>query len=225
MGSPEETKFHIAITSSFYGSQPVGQEMLLNFARHISNAYMIGEPIHQKLLKTTVLHFIPNLDELYDKILKQYKGKDKCEIEALEEEFGDSLYNYLTKKNLNPLSNYTREKSFIDLLESEKYDLVLELSSGTEDVVFPELSKHIYEKFALKFQDNRTPNDKYECPLSNVNEVHGNLIDVLSERFNTPVISVGLSCCKMPAEEDIGWIWRYNLKGIMQFVELVQTGT
>ncbi|KAM3963849.1 LOW QUALITY PROTEIN: carboxypeptidase D svr [Aphomia sociella] len=224
VGSPEENKFHIALISSFYGSQPLGQEMLLNFARHIATAYTIGEPIHQKLLQTTVLHFIPNLDIIYEKLLKQLNGTDKCEIEALEEEFGDSLYNFLTKKNLNPLSNYTREKAFVDMLKSEKYDLVLELASGTEDVSYPELSKDVYEKFARKYQDNRNPSNKYDCNPSNINVVHGNLIDLLCERYNTPIISVGLSCCKSPADGDIAYVWRNNLRGIMQFVELTKTG-
>ncbi|XP_049879390.1 carboxypeptidase D isoform X2 [Pectinophora gossypiella] len=224
MGSPEETKFHIALISSFYGSEPLGQEMLLNFARHITSAYSIGEPIHKKLLQRTVLHFIPNLDVLYEKILTHFDGTAKCTAKALEEEFGDSLYNYLTKKNINPLSNYTREKAFIEMLEAEKFDLVLELSSGTEDVIYPELSKHIYENFAKQYQKSRTPSDKYECLPINQNVVHENLIDVICERLNTPIISVGLSCCKMPADEDIGWVWRYNLKGIMDFVQLANTG-
>ncbi|KAG6443020.1 hypothetical protein O3G_MSEX002659 [Manduca sexta] len=224
VGSPEETKFHIAIISSFYASQPVGQEILLNFARHIATAYTIGEPIHKRLLQNTVLHFIPNLDILYTKTLKDFNGTDKCSTEPLEEEFGDSLYNYISNKDLNPLSNYTREKAFVELLKAEKYDMVLELASGTEDVSYPELTRNIYEKFARKYQDNRTPSDKYQCLPANVNPIHGDLIDVLCERLNTIVISVGLSCCKMPTEDEIGWVWRNNLRGIMKFVEQFNTG-
>ncbi|PZC71284.1 hypothetical protein B5X24_HaOG213686 [Helicoverpa armigera] len=222
VGSPEETKFHIAICSSFYGSQPLGQEMLLNFARHIGTAYTIGEPVHKRLLQNAVLHFIPNIDPLSDKIVKQYDGNDKCDVAPLEEEFGDSLYSYLTKKDLNPLSNYTREKSFINMLEAEKYDLILELSSGSEDISYPELSKNLYEKFAQVYQDSRNPNDKYQCKGNGVK--HGDLIDVLCERYNTPVISAGLSCCKMPVESEIAWVWRNNLRGIMKFIELANTG-
>lgn len=218
MGSPEETKFHIAITSSFYGSQPLGQEMLLNFARHTAAAHSVGELV----LKNSVLHFIPNIDEHADKMIRQYDGTDKCGLESLEEEFGDSLYNYLTKKQLNPLTNYTREKSFINMLESEKYDLILELSSGTEDVAFPELCKNMYEQYAQEYQAKRDPSDKYKC--SGRSAMHGDLIDLLYERFNTPVISAGLSCCKMPMESEIGWVWRNNLRGIKDFVKLANTG-
>lgn len=222
VGSPEETKFRIAITSSFYASQPLGQEMLLNFARHIATAYSIGEPVHRRLLKNAVLHFIPNIDPLADKMIKQYDGSDKCNLEALEEEFGDSLYSYLTKKDLNPLSNYTREKSFINMLEADKYDVVLELSSGSEDLAFPELTKNIYEQYAVEYQESRTSNDEYKC--NDRSNIRGDLIDVLYERFNTPVISAGLSCCKMPLESGIAWVWRHNLRGIMNFVELANTG-
>ncbi|KAI5642609.1 zinc carboxypeptidase domain-containing protein [Phthorimaea operculella] len=224
IGSPEETKFHIALISSLYGSEPLGQEMLLNFARHITAAYSLGEPVHKKLLETTVLHFIPNIDTLYEKVLKMYDGSDKCEYTPMEEEFGDRLYDYITKKNLDSFSNHTREESFVKMLETEKYDLVLELSSGMEDVLYPELSRNLFEKFAKTYQQSRTPSDKYECSLGNKNVVHGNLIDVLCERLNTPVISVGLSCCKLPEQSEIGWVWRNNLKGIMDFVKLANTG-
>ncbi|KPJ13020.1 Carboxypeptidase D [Papilio machaon] len=224
VGSPEETKFRIAMISNLYASQGLGQELLVNFARHISTAYTIGEPIHQKLLKNTVLHFIPNIDPLYKNILKHYDNTDKCEIEALEEEFGDSVYSYLTKNNLNPLSNYTREKSFIHLLENEKYDLMIELSSGTEDVAYPDLSRQIYEQFAKKYQDNRSPSDRYECSEKNDHIRHGNLIDLVCERYNTPIVSLGLSCCKMPSPDVIGWVWRDNLRGIMKLVEVANTG-
>ncbi|CAK1541831.1 unnamed protein product [Leptosia nina] len=222
-GSPEETKFHIALISNLYGSQPLGQEMLLNFARHISTAYQIGEPVHRRLLKNAVFHFIPNLDPLYEKVLRNFDGNEKCDVELLEEEFGDSLYGYLTKKDVNPLSNYSREKAFVELLESEKFDLVLEFSSGTEDVAFPDFSKNIHEQFAARYRDNRALVDRYDCKPRN-NVVHGNLIDLLFERFNTPVISVGLSCCKMPSNADIAWVWRDNLRGIMKFVEVANTG-
>ncbi|XP_045539218.1 carboxypeptidase D [Papilio machaon] len=224
VGSPEETKFRIAMISNLYASQGLGQELLVNFARHISTAYTIGEPIHQKLLKNTVLHFIPNIDPLYKNILKHYDNTDKCEIEALEEEFGDSVYSYLTKNNLNPLSNYTREKSFIHLLENEKYDLMIELSSGTENVAYPDLSRQIYEQFAKKYQDNRSPSDRYECSEKNDHIRHGNLIDLVCERYNTPIVSLGLSCCKMPSPDVIGWVWRDNLRGIMKLVEVANTG-
>ncbi|XP_039751750.1 carboxypeptidase D-like isoform X2 [Pararge aegeria] len=222
-GAPEETKFHIALISNLYGSQPLGQEILLNFARHISTAYTIGEPRHKKLLQNAVLHFIPNLDPLFGKMLKQYDHSEKCKLDALEEEFGDSLYSYLTKKNENPLSNYTREKAFVGLLESEKFDLILELASGTEDVTIPNFSKDIYEKIAQKYQDNRTPSNQYECSNDN-NVAHENLFDLVFERFNIPFVSLGLSCCKMPLESDIAWVWRNNLRGIMKMIEQASTG-
>lgn len=109
------------------------------------------------------------------------------------------------------------------LLESEKFDLVLELASGTEDVTIPNFSKDIYERIAQKYQDNRTPSSQYQCK-GNDNVAHENLLDLIFERFNTPVISVGLSCCKMPLESDIAWVWRNNLRGIMKIIEQASTG-
>ncbi|XP_048482113.1 carboxypeptidase D [Plutella xylostella] len=222
LGAPEESKFRIAFISNLYASQPLGQEMLINFARHITTAYSLGEPIHKKLLQNAVLHFIPNLDPMTDKIIQQYDGTSKCVIDSMTEEFGDSLYSYITKKNINPLTNYTREKAFVRLLELEKYDLILDLSSGTEDVAAPE-SSTIYDKFAQMYQDNREL-DSSECSELNSNVVHGSLIDEIYEKFNTPIIALGLSCCKMPAESEIAMVWRNNLQGIMKLAKLPNTG-
>lgn len=164
------------------------------------------------------------MDPLLPKILKNYDGTDKCKIESLEEEFGDRLYSYLTRTELDPLQNYTREKAFVHLLETHKYDLILELSSGTEHVIYPEISRDLYERFALKYQEKRIESNKYACSKGNVNSVHGKLIDVLNERFGVPMVSVGLSCCKMPRQQDIQYVWRNNLKGLMEFVLLTETG-
>lgn len=224
IGAPEETKFHVALISNLYASQPIGQEILLNFARHLSTAYSLQEPIHKSILKNTVVHFIPNLDPLYEKVLQNYDGKEHCTVQPLEEEFGDSLYNYLTKKNVNPLSNYTREKAFAALLEKEKYNLILDLGSGNENVLYADRSKAIYEKFARVYQNNRKSIDKYSCNAINDNVVHGNLVDLIRERYNIPMISVGLSCCKMPLEQDIGLVWKANIKSVMSFIELTRTG-
>ncbi|GBP39105.1 Carboxypeptidase D [Eumeta japonica] len=225
LGSSEETKFHVALISNLYASQSIGQEMLLNFARHITQAYAIGEPIHISILKNTVLHFIPSIDPLTDKVITLNKDKEHCNIDPLEEEFGDSLYDYLVKKNPNPLSNYTREKAFIRLLEVEKYDLILELGAGTEQVLYPEVSKDLFEKFAEIYQENRDQSyTNYKCPIENDNTVHGNLIDLLSETYNTPILSVGVACCKMPQESDIANVWRSNIHSIMEFVKYANTG-
>lgn len=224
MGSPEETKYRVALISNLYGSQPLGQEVLLNLARHLATAYTIGEPIHQRLLRNAVLHFIPNIDPLYQKLLKEYDGTDKCDLQPLEEEFGDSVYDHLAGKDLNPLTNYTRERAFVDMLRQEQYDLVVELASGAEDLAYPELSRDIYEGFARSFQERATPSDRYSCLERGGDTKHGDLIDLINERYGVPIVSVGLSCCKMPSPETIGWVWRDNLPGLMALVKVANTG-
>lgn len=128
----------------------------------------------------------------------------------------------MTKKNLNPLSNYTREQAFIRILESEEFDLVIDLASGSEDVLIPDLSKSLFEKYSEIYTNNRTPG-KYKCD-GNIDVVHKNLIDLIYERYNTPILSLGLSCCKMPLENDIAWAWRNDLHGIMKLIEMANTG-
>lgn len=137
------------------------------------------------------------------------------------------MYSYLTRTNLDPLnnhSNYTRERQFVHLLETHKYDLILELSSGNEHILYPEISRDFYDGFALRYEAKRVASNKYECSKDNTNSMHGKLVDVINERFGIPMVSVGLSCCKMPRHQDIQYVWRNNLKGLMEFVLLTETG-
>lgn len=155
--------------------------------------------------------------------MHEYDGEAYCTLEAIEEEFGDSVYHYLTKQDKNPLSKHERENAFIRLLKNEKYDLLIDLGSGNENFLYPDKLK-LFEKVALDYQQTRQDSDKYACSNLNDNPVHGNLVDLIYERFDIPVLSVGLCCCKMPVEKDIAAVWRGNLRGIMNLVELTRTG-
>lgn len=224
IGSPEELKFHVAIMSNLYGSQPLGQEALLNFARHISTAYSIGEPIHKRLLQNVVLHFIPNLDPAYPQVLERFDQQNGCDIISPVEEFGDKLLNHF-KYDHDPNSR-SKTMMFELMLRWQKFDLILELGSGNTDVTYPEVSKFIYDKFSDTYQRNRKYSTGSECSRKSVNEnlKHEQLIDLLCEKFQVPMFSIGLDCCKMPSEDTIGQVWRDNLRSIMEFVSLANMG-
>lgn len=224
MGGPEETKFHILIISNLYGTQALGQEALLNFVRHITTAYDIGEPAHKKLLKNAVLHFIPNLDKNYENILQNFDGNNHCQLTTKNVEFGDKLFEHFTK-NHDPNSQ-SREMMFELMLRWQHFDMIVELGSGNTDVTYPDSSKIIYEKFADTYQSNRKFSTGSSCDTQpkKHNSAHEQLIDLLHDVYKLPMFSIGVDCCKMPAEDIIGQMWRDNLQSIMKFVSLVNTG-
>lgn len=224
-GSPDELKFHIAIISNLYGTQPLGQEILMNFARHIATAYSIGEPIHKKLLQNVVLHFIPSLDPIYGDILKNFDNTNQCSLKTTEEEFGDKLLNHL-QHNKDP-NLHNKEMMFELMLTWQKFHMFIDLGSGSTNVVYPEKSKAVYDKFSETYQNKRQMTTGSVCDGSTSpkeNKKHEQLIDLLCDRFNVPMFSIGLDCCKMPTEDMIGQVWRDNIQSIMAFVEMANTG-
>lgn len=206
-----------------YGTQALGQEILLNFIRHVTAGYEIGEPDIKKMLGNTVLHFIPNLDENYLNILNTYDGNNHCQLNTEKKEFGDKLFDHFTK-NHDPNSR-SKEMMFELMLRWQHFDMIIELGSGNTDVVYPESSKLIHEKFANTYQNNRKFSTGSECDkLKKPNSAHEQLIDLLHDVYKVPMFSIGVDCCKMPAEDIIGQVWRDNLESILKFVQQVNTG-
>ncbi|XP_077299077.1 carboxypeptidase D svr [Arctopsyche grandis] len=224
VGSPEEFKFKVAIISNLYGTQPLGQEALLNFVRHVTTAYSIGEPIHKKLLENVVLHFIPSLDPNYPSILNNFDKTNHCELTANKEEFGDTFYDHL-KYHHNP-NSHSKDMMLELMIRWQHFDMIVELGSGNTDVTYPESSKLIFEKFADMYQNKRKLSTGTVCSKSRINDStkHGQLIDLLYNEYKVPMFSIGLDCCKMPTEDLIGQVWRDNLQSIMAFINQVNTG-
>jgi len=214
-------KLHVAIISNLYATQPLGQEILLNFVRHIISGYEIGEPTIKNLLKNVVLHFIPNLDPNYSEILANFDGTNQCRLRLAKEEFGDTLFDHLKNATRDP-NVRTKAMIFEMMMSWDKFDL----GSGNTDVTYPELSKSIYDQFSDTYQKNRKFSTGTSCNPGDVglNAKHAQLIDFLCDKYNVPMFYIGLDCCKMPSEDLIGQVWRDNLHSLVEFVNLANTG-
>lgn len=128
MGAPEENKYHIGLIGGLFASQPIGREMLLRLATHILKGNQIGDPPIERILKNSVLHFVPYIDPGFDNIVP---NAQECNP-IVDDEIGKRLLlqnNNATSDKLNMITN-----TFKTMLSNEEYDVIIILGSGALEV-------------------------------------------------------------------------------------------
>nr|CAD7426108.1 unnamed protein product [Timema monikensis] len=63
VGSPEEKKMKIGFFGGLFASHPVGRELLLRFARHLVIGYTKKDRDIMQILKTFVIHIVPDFQK------------------------------------------------------------------------------------------------------------------------------------------------------------------
>uniref|UniRef100_A0A1B0CSB2 Peptidase M14 domain-containing protein n=1 Tax=Lutzomyia longipalpis TaxID=7200 RepID=A0A1B0CSB2_LUTLO len=218
IGSPEEKKLHILILSSLFDSAPIGREMVLNLARHVTKGYAIGEPPLERLINNTVLHFVPIMEHFNDVYNQYYNDPSICDP-ILKEELADKLLSPETDKKRDML---------IKMLQDEKFDLAVTFTSGGSDVHYPKMKDHlpIYAQMAQNIDVTKRKVINLACPSTEMRSqqlsVSERLTNLLYNYYDVPLISIQVSCCKMP--ENIAEAWRNNLERMVNFLRLTDTG-
>ena len=121
MGGSEENKIHIGFIGGLFASQPVGREVLLRFARHILKGNKEENPFITRLLDRVVLHFIPGVDPLFDKVSADIDCNPK-----VEDEVGARL---LTSRE-RPTQLDVVTNALEQMLKTEGFDAVVLFGGG-----------------------------------------------------------------------------------------------
>ncbi|KOC66182.1 Carboxypeptidase D [Habropoda laboriosa] len=210
MGAPEENKFHIGLIGGLFASQPIGREILLRLATHILTGNQIGDPPIQKILSNTVLHFVPGVDPGFDNIIDVHD----CNA-IVHDEVGKRLLlqNNVNSDKLNAITN-----AFKTMLSNEGYDVIVLLGGGALEVSCTEDTSNVYATLAKNYEYSI---HKETCNIPNDTKRVQNYI---KNRYNIPVISINMACCKYPPAESISTIWRENLLPLMQLIHGFTTG-
>lgn len=218
IGQAEETKLHIVILSSLFETSPVGREMIVNLARHVITAFNTKEPPMLELMKNTVLHFV-TVNENFDKIYSQYNENNTICDPHLKEELGDRL---LSAESDNV------KGAFFKLLEKDEISLALTFTAGDDSnsQVLKD-REPVYAEFAIHTQSHFGAQNQL-CPSNtlriNENDSLRKITNLMYNMLKLPLYSINLACCKMPAENEIGDIWKENIEKFLKFIDLARTG-
>ncbi|XP_033217593.1 carboxypeptidase D-like isoform X2 [Belonocnema kinseyi] len=208
VGSPEENKLHIGLVGGLFATQPAGREIWLRIATHILMGYDIGEPPIKKLLANAVLHFLPGVDPGFEKV------PETCNHE-LNDEVGQNIV--ASENKTYEIDSIT--KAFKKLLKTEKLDALVILGGGSAEVGYTDDNLKVYKTLSNKFKDS--------VALKICEERSNGLAiarEYIKNKFNVPVITISLSCCKYPPGNTIPILWRENLQPLMELLQSLVTG-
>ncbi|XP_058806975.1 LOW QUALITY PROTEIN: carboxypeptidase D-like [Phymastichus coffea] len=209
IGDSDEDKFHVALVGGLFASQPVGREILLRFARHLLKGDAEDAAV-RRLLDRLALHFLPGVDPHFDKV------EARCEP-SVGDEVVDKLYEPDRKQPELDLVTH----AFEQMLRTEGYDVLVLFGGGRgldatyagDKAGFLEGFVDDYRKSARKERCNNTRSED----LSKVQ-------DFISRRYDIPVLSFSLSCCKYPDDKSIPSIWREILEPLRSLARRLSSG-
>lgn len=211
---------HILILGSLFDTSPLGRELTLNLARHVIAGYSLQEPPFVRLLNNSVLHFVP-FTEGFELILGQYLQNHTVCDPIIREEFADRL--------LSP-ENDKQKSKFLNMLETNRFDMALTFSSGGFDIQNPQTENpnSIYVKSALKIAESRLRETHEECALNPLRIHQSSTLQKITQflltNYRLPLYSLQVSCCKMPPQSDIAAVWRHTIHKALNFLKLTDTG-
>ncbi|XP_017852349.1 carboxypeptidase D isoform X2 [Drosophila busckii] len=218
IAEPEEHKFKLLVVSSLFDTAvPLSREIMLNLVRHLIEGYKLQDATVVQLLKHSVIYFLPQ-EQQFAQVFNMYNANNSICDPVLPDELADRL--------LSPETESSRDL-FLEFLRSERFDLMLTLSAGSSDVNYPK-GDAILEKFALSIQRTEFNYSPLQCSSSTTRELHRESTDrvtnMLYKLYKLPMYTLGLSCCRMPAQARIASVWRTNIEKVKNFFALVQTG-
>nr|KAG5687052.1 hypothetical protein BaRGS_002425 [Batillaria attramentaria] len=201
----DDHKPHILLLGGLNGDDPVGTEMLVRFARHLTTGYTASHPDCRRILDSSHVHIIPQVN---------IEGMSH----AVPGDCAGRLYNG------SRFNEMIAKKSLVQQVMQHKFHTVLSLEAEDEDI-FQSLARSFADKFPGMYD---TPCDGNS--LSGV--VHGAdlpqggiaLADTLYRNYNSYTLSAYINCCKYPPASELPSLWQKSLTPLMGFLLRSQQG-
>lgn len=211
----------ILILGTLFDSAPLGREITLNIARHVTAGYSLNEPPMVKLLKNAVIHFTPITTTVNDEYLHSFNINQTICDPIVKEELADRILG---------AENEHRKDIFLNQIREKQFDLILNFAAGGNDVQVPSpaTKDSLYGRFRASIVDQRLRETTEACPATPSRIHQGDAIERITNMFaniyKVPLITIQLDCCKMPTPDRIATAWRHNLHKILNFLKLSETG-
>ena len=202
--SPGAPKVGILLIGGLYGSQPVGREILVRFARHLGEGYKNGDNVVSLLLARADIYIMPGVDmDMFEKA-KQGVCVGSREQSSLA---ANALKRFLGIFDINLALSLETGGVFMEAPSGTRS------SSDVENVLDMMTSQYI--------KSHRTmTNTSVSCRSEQEKSSSGSLMDMSLEKFNIPVVSAHVSCCDYPAAKKIVKLYKENVAALQKFLEL-----
>jgi len=224
-------KVGILLLGGLYGSQPIGRELLLRFARHLGEGYKNGDNEVTLLLQRADIYILPGVD--LEGFNKDREGQ--CQSDAKNE--AGSMFKESTNKATEALKKFASRFNinFALSLESDGIFVRTPWDEIIGDDVTTDVD-NVLSAMAIRYTKTH-PNMNNNTKMCNDNipgiihgagiktkKFNGSFLDFALKNFLIPTISAHVSCCKFPGHKEIVPLYKNNLNSIMSVLKFAHEG-
>uniref|UniRef100_A0A8C5N1N0 Peptidase M14 domain-containing protein n=1 Tax=Leptobrachium leishanense TaxID=445787 RepID=A0A8C5N1N0_9ANUR len=239
VGIPE-----VKYIANIHGNEPVGRELLLYFIEYLVGNYKHNKDI-QALINSTRIHFLPALNP--DGFKRSVPGD--CRGDTGRTNFNDVDLNrnfpYIFSHNVSPLQSETL--AAMQWFQSETFVLSATLHGGALVAVYPlsfntkgltgeakapddEVFRYLARTYANTHKTMHKGNvcsDTFAGGITNAAEwypILGCLQDYNYIMGQCLELTLEVSCCKYPTEDQLPRLWEENKLALLELTKQVHKG-
>ncbi|KAF6216380.1 hypothetical protein GE061_000722 [Apolygus lucorum] len=211
-----ESKFQVALLGGLYGIEPVGSELSLRIARHLTAAFRNNEPSARAVLENAVIYVVPTIDEL------EYTEKPTC--------YSAGVGNKSVANDVIFNANTSKAFAFSKFLQENKIDFILSIESGGLGLRHASDSDptrtDVFNMFNEIFLETK-PKKMSKCidtHLSAIDSTRQMFLEKINDQFNIPMFSLQTSCCNYVQPNMIPDVYRQYLNPLKSLLSAVVQG-
>ncbi|XP_059487173.1 carboxypeptidase D-like [Neocloeon triangulifer] len=193
-------KLQILLIGGLQPNEPLGREILIRFARHLLVGASKDDAKIKDLLSRANFIIVPGADPQFEIV------QSACQPETR----GFSTQSQQTGKIIRTL------------IADNDVDFVISIGSGGYYFEAPQNCSSNQRKFFKNLEKNFK---MFHKVFSKTNEFckkerYNNELtpDIIFSSYSVPMVSVHLGCCLYPPPNQVPFLWRHNLKGLLNLV-------
>ena len=234
MGAETEAampKVGVLLVGGLYGSQPIGRELLVRFARHLGEGYKNGDNIVTMLLTRADIYILPGVD------MEGFTQAREGECSPSDKPEAGNMFKQKSNRATEALKNFASRFKIDMALSLESNGVFMrtpwdeskggEVTTDIDNVLSAMATRYI------KNHPNMNNSTKM-CSHQLTGAIHGagvastsfpgTFLDYALERLGLPAVAAHVSCCSYPSHEEILQLYKHNLGPLQKFLELAFQG-
>ena len=225
-------KVGVLLVGGMYGTQPIGRELLIRFARHLGEGYKNGDNEITVMLTKADIYILPGVD------LEGFENAKEGECSPSPRKEAGGMFKETTNRATEALKNFM-SRFRIDMALSLESDGIFVRTPWDEAIVNGDVETDvdgILKAMAGKIVHSHPSmnNKTIMCEDKLVGAIHGaaikskhwpgSFLDFALEKLNIPAIAAHVSCCLYPDHKEILQLYKHNLGPMKKFLEVSYQG-
>ncbi|XP_071179438.1 carboxypeptidase D-like [Mytilus edulis] len=222
----ESGKPHVLLIGGLHGNETVGAELLMRFVRHQITGYNKKNDETLSMFNEFHIHIIPHLN--VDNVDTNPDCKTDVSLDTME-------HVNMTSHVVDILLSQMKEHKFSTVLSLDSGGLFMVLpwqqsrdgvAVTPDDEIFQLLSRGYTEAYPDMYKTNVCKTSRSHGIFHGADFGTGStgVLDKMYMDYHSYMVSAHISCCRVPAGNQLGHIWMSNLQSMMNFIHRSKQG-